>query len=324
MSELLKAMEFRMRKIVLEENRPFSVNDFVSFEVDGKEYSMVEGTFRNNMVWFRDNGIVELAFRSDKAYYTLKGKKFTERMVTSTNHEGVSTMSSSSSSSSMSLVHRQTPIYESLTDRPFESQSLHDIRLRFKAEGIWDTLHSVHTHDVIKDLNDVSKDIFLKPWKFYNDEDVEIKVTIHHSDTVSIAVACSYRPIAIHAEDLLFLFEILGRAEERLSNIVREIYDKKQRKAEQCCGGVGSARVIIPRITEWIVVMWHFGIDCADEYSGEKFNVTLGEGISDLSRIYTKRMKDGSIRRREELQEYPNKPPIEAVMDKLLEQEFLT
>jgi hypothetical protein len=137
---------------------------------------------------------------------------------------------------------------------------------------------------------------------------------------VSIAVACSYRPIAVDTKDLLLLFEILGRTEERLSNIVREIYDKKQRKAEQCCGGDGSAKIIIPRITEWVVVMWHFGIDGADEYNDEKFNVTLGEGISDLSRIYTKRMKDGSIRRREELQEYPHKPPIDAIMDKLCEE----
>jgi hypothetical protein len=95
----------------------------------------------------------------------------------------------------------------------------------------------------------------------------------------------------------------------------------QQRKLEQCGGGVETTRPItIPRITDWIVVMWQFGVDCADEYSGEKFNVTLGEGISDLSRIYTKEMKDGSIKRREELQEYPHKPPIDAIMDKLCEE----
>ena len=35
--------------IVLEEHRPFSYQDFLRFEVDGKEYRMQHGTFRNKI-----------------------------------------------------------------------------------------------------------------------------------------------------------------------------------------------------------------------------------------------------------------------------------
>jgi hypothetical protein len=74
-------MEFRIKEIVLNEDWPFSISDFLSFEVDGREYSMTAGTFLNNLVDLRKNGIVQLAFKSDKAYYTLQGKKFTKAMV---------------------------------------------------------------------------------------------------------------------------------------------------------------------------------------------------------------------------------------------------
>ena len=39
--------------------------------------------------------------------------------------------------------------------------------------------------------------------------------------------------------------------------------------------------------------MWHFGVDTIQEYTGKEFEVTFGDGISDLFRVYTKRMKDG-------------------------------
>ena len=42
--------------------------------------------------------------------------------------------------------------------------------------------------------------------------------------------------------------------------------------------------------------MWHFGVDTIQEYTRKEFEVTFGEGISDLYRVYTKRMKDDRIK----------------------------
>jgi hypothetical protein len=38
--------------------------------------------------------------------------------------------------------------------------------------------------------------------------------------------------------------------------------------------------------------MWYFGVDSIDEYSGKEFHVTFEDGMSDLFRIYTKRMEN--------------------------------
>jgi hypothetical protein len=56
---------------------------------------------------------------------------------------------------------------------------------------------------------------------------------------------------------------------------------------------VAAAR--IPTYRSWIVKIWHFGVDTIDGYTGKEFEVTFEEGMSDLYRIYTKRMKDGKI-----------------------------
>lgn len=44
-------------------------------------------------------------------------------------------------------------------------------------------------------------------------EDIDVTPTIHHTDTVSIAIGCSYRPIALDIKDIINLFEVLVRTE---------------------------------------------------------------------------------------------------------------
>ena len=50
--------------------------DFMHFEVGGREYTMTHGTFRNRISKLREQGIVELAYNSGIAFYTLKGVHF--------------------------------------------------------------------------------------------------------------------------------------------------------------------------------------------------------------------------------------------------------
>jgi hypothetical protein len=37
--------------------------------------------------------------------------------------------------------------------------------------------------------------------------------------------------------------------------------------------------VTIPCYRQWIVKMWHFGVDSIDEYTGKEFHVTFEEGV---------------------------------------------
>ncbi|MGH9982501.1 MAG: hypothetical protein ACRD8W_00920 [Nitrososphaeraceae archaeon] len=283
-------MRKRIKEIVVLEERPFSFIDFKSFIVDGVRYKLKHGVIRNYLSKLTRSGEIEFAYNSGVAFYTLPGKTFT-KYVTPNHMEGPS-----------SLIHqlpfRNTPIYKWLKNRRFDKQALHDIRLTFEANGIWTMFHTTHPNLV----NDNNKDIHLPSLTFF--EYLDIGITLHHSDTVSISIGCSYRPIALDIPDILQLIEALTRIEMHLMNAVN-------------VHSLNTPRVLVPRFTTWIVKMWHFGIDTLDEYDKEEFHVTFEEGISDIFRIYAKRMKNKRLIVRAEHQEYPNERLILALVKKL-------
>lgn len=283
-------MKIRMRKIVLIKRRPFCVCDFREFEVDGKKYHMTDGTFRNYILKLRKKGEVELAFKSKPAFYTLPGHKFNKSMTL--DHMGAISIINDS-------LLKQTPIYRWLKNRPTEKQSLHNIRLTFEANGIWKGFSTFYPDEINHD----NKDIKLPSLIFF--DYIDIAVTIHHSDTGSVAISCSFRPIVIELKDFLQLFEALTRTEMYLAAVMQK-------------GGCSSNVAAIPSYRKWIVKMWHFGVDTVDEYAGNEFAVTFEEGMSDLYRIYTKRTKDRKSRGvRVEQQQYPNQEAADAFVRKL-------
>jgi hypothetical protein len=83
----------------------------------------------------------------------------------------------------------------------------------------------------------------------------------------------------------------------------------------------------LPSISEhkdWIVTMWHFGVDASVEYTGEKFSATWEVGEHALIRMYSKEMAESqgsaTINRniiRLERQEYPNETLQDAIQKKL-------
>src|SRR5687768_17791364 len=87
MTDLDQAMEKHMANVVHCENRPFSYRDFMAFEVDGQEYRMSHGTYRNKILGLTKSGKVEKAYSAGVAFHTLKGKRFGKPMTS--NHEGV-------------------------------------------------------------------------------------------------------------------------------------------------------------------------------------------------------------------------------------------
>jgi hypothetical protein len=176
------------------------------------------------------------------------------------------------------------PIYNWIKRQPMEKQSLHNIRLKFESPGLWNIYCRINTHV----LNPDNKDIIL-PTSVYFDY-LEVAVTIHHSNTVSVAISCCFKPIAVDIPDILPLCEALTRTEINLASTVENYYKHNDLHSV----------ITMPRYTTWIVTMWHFGVDTIQEYTGKEFEVTFGDGISDLYRVYTKRMKDGKIKVRSE------------------------
>lgn len=295
MSKLLDAMRYKIKEIVIVEDRPFSAGDFERFEVDGQEFKIGHGTYRNYVCILKKNKEIELAFNSGAAaYHTLPGKKFTKSMT-------VDRMGGTPSP--LSAAGRKTPIYRWIKNMSAEKQSLHNIRIVFPTKGIWDVFSTIYPHAYDRESN--NKDLRLPAKQFI--DDIDVGITIHHTDTVSIAIACSFRPIAVDVNDIVKLFEILIRTEVELSRLIED-YCKTNKVTRQ---------VVVPHYRTWIVKMWHFGVDEIDEYSKEEFHVSIEEGLGDVFRIYTKRMKDGKLKRRAERQEYPNSPVAQAIFDKL-------
>jgi hypothetical protein len=323
LTELDDAMLKHMAYLVFVEKRPFSFKDFLGFEVDGKKYKMEHGTFRNKISELNRNGVVELAYNSHIAFYTLKGHKLSKSAITPDHTEVTNSYNISwRSSSSTSITNHNHKsgngyLYESIINLPLEHNSIHDIRLKFKANGIWSTLYShcnknEHSNPELS-MNIHNKDILFHTWKLNNY--TLIRVTVHKTDTVSIIIACSLRPISITFDGISKLTELLTRTEERISNMIKNI--QKDNDKNNYYDNANTTSVNIPHHNNWIITMWHFGADSRLQCSGEKFSITVKDGRNILLRVYTKQRDLKHTRIRIERQEYPRKSIIDAINEKL-------
>jgi hypothetical protein len=313
-------MVIHIYHLVHEELRPFSYVDFIKFEVDGQEYKMAHGTFRNNISHLMKEGLVEVSYKSNVTFYTLRGVKFDTagRMGVTANHAGVPVISSTST---LPLQISSNPLYRIIRDLPLDRNSVHDIRLRFVSPGIYAIISSTISNDALGSeytVNSKSKDILLPTWKI---RDLLIKVSIHRTDTVSIVIGCSLNPIALDINGIIRLTNALSVVEERLSRIVEEA---RRFKGFSLIGDSDSSSSagcrdasIIPAHSEWTVTMWHFGADASIEYSGEKFSVTWETAENALVRAYSKLMNNSKTRIRLERQEYPKTTLANVIEQKL-------
>ena len=130
---------------------------------------------------------------------------------------------------------------------------------------------------------------------------LNIRVTIHHSDTISVVIGCSFSPVAVDIDGII-----------RLSNALTLIHDRLQRLIKDC-----NSSILIPNYMTWTVIMWHFGVDSSIEYTGERFSASWKVAQNALIAVYSKQWKDGKYRIRGERQEYPGKPLNEAFDEKL-------
>jgi hypothetical protein len=284
----------RIKEIVLNEHKPVSLLDFLpSFEIEGKEYSMNYGTLRNILSSLRRTRQIQIAFKSKQTFYTLPGITFGRSKMMTRYHTGVSSSSSSDNDS----------LYRRIQDLPLGKNALHDIHLRFNVKDIWSVLSMLSFK-----INSFSKDIMLPVWKI---RDLCIKTTVHHTDTVSVIVGASYRPIAVDFNGIIRLSNALTSVEERLSNLIQESSISSTATGKQDDGR------LVPDHMAWIATMWHFGVDGLTEFTGERFECMWEVGQNALIRAYTKDFRNGRTHIRLERQEYPRKTLACAIAEKL-------
>ncbi|MEJ7642583.1 MAG: hypothetical protein WKF36_10365 [Candidatus Nitrosocosmicus sp.] len=300
----------RMAILAYVEKRPFSFKDFLLFDHEGKTYHYTHGTIGNTFSKLGKEDKIEPVYQSSQAFYTLKGVDV-GKSITLNHGEDY-------------LNHKQNRFLKFLDELPMDKESIHNIRLRFQTKGIWSVLSSsasasatsaapppaaasrlVKNIDMASNRDIILHDIDLK--------DHIIKTTVHKTDTVSVMVACSDNPIPIDILGLARLTSGLTRVEERLQRVMIDAYSLKATSNN-------SAHIHnIPNHMSWIVTMWHFGRDSLTGYTGEMFEIPWKEGL-ELFRMYSKKSKDKKSKKvRKEKQEYPNKPLVEAFMDKMNE-----
>lgn len=279
MTHLDDALEENMAYIVLSERRPFCYRDFLKFEVNGKVYFMTHGTFRNKLCKLRKCGKVEPSYYSVCAFYTLRGHKFGKPMTP--DH---------------TVVHNN-PFYKMLQDLPFDKQSIHDIRLRFKVPNVWKNL-SINPNFHI---NKRSQDIAVPTW---SKDNALVRVIVHKTDTISVIIGCSQQPIPLEYNGIIRFLNLLVRVEERLQTIL-----------DNCLINTSESKTI-PDYKSWIVTMWHFGRDSLFQYTNEKSCITMGTTQHMLARLYVKE-SNGKNKVRIEKQEYPKKTVVDAIEEEL-------
>ena len=284
-------MRKHVEYLVLKERRPFCFHDFLNFEVDGLQYHMSSGTFRNKVSALVKKE-VEVAYYSSIAFYTIKSVKLVKTMTP--DHTG-GTLSSTSICSPQELrCIKNHPVYRLIQNVPYDKSALHDIRLGTSVNGIWRILSRIPSLYI--DAN--SKDILVIKEEINH---LNIRVTVHHSDTVSVVIGCSFSPIAVDIDGII-----------RLSNALTLIHDRLQRLIKDC-----NSSILISNYMTWIVTMWHFGVDSSIEYTGERFSASWTVAQNASIAIYSKQWKDGEYRIRVERQEYPGKSLDEALDEKL-------
>ena len=174
---------------------------------------------------------------------------------------------------------------------------IHNVRLTFVAEGLYESFLKNEPSRPEIGSKDISFGKFI--WSKYR----SLEVILHHNGTVSFRLDCGNCPVEASAVGFACMAAFLGGVRNELLNAWKNI-----------CQEVTQER--LPRVEDWKVVQWHYGRDSAQEFSGQRFNITFKMWCGELARIYV-HCQDKSRKLRLEIIQNPNKPLREAIAEKL-------
>lgn len=302
---------------------------------------MSHGTFRNKVSELIKRGKVEWVCDSPQGFYILKGSEENPNTITDNDHtvvnrSGVVSIKDKIMNQSQGLIDKiimdnessrfenprvitNNPLYRYVKSIPFGQLSIHDIRLRFDASGIWNKVSTGLSNEVLDGLD---KEYNLRGFKIEKrSEDIsflpiiidnlQIHVKIHRTDRVSVIIGCSYTPVLLDLEGIQRLSNVLSVIQSSLmklvsvidNNIVNIVARKKWNRLGvdgknklRALDRITSTKnemmtttaICIPQFMYWIVTMWHFGADTVHEYSGEKFNCSWELAQNIIINIYSK------------------------------------
>ncbi len=247
-----------------------------------------KGSSRNVILELKKQGLIEPYCRSICAFYKLKtvDKSKMRKPMTLHRMEG----------NGVRRIHVD-PI-ALLDSLPMEELcKVHDVRLTFSASGFYNALLSTGLYQFDTNSKDILFGDFI--WLKYR----SLKVFLHRSGTVTFQLDCSNCPIEASTMGFVSLAGFLGGMRKELSIACKGINPEMKEES-------------IPIVDYWKVVMWHYGKDSAQEFSGEDFNITFKLWCGELARIYVHK-QDHSRKVRFEKIETPKKPLQQVIADKL-------
>ena len=289
MKKLDTAILKHIKKLVLEDNRPFSYRDLLYFIVDDEPYQLDSGTIRNKFLQFKKEKRIELCYRSKVAFYSLPDIKFGKDKLMTLNHTVDNTISDS--------LLRNHPVYKVLERAYFGKLAIHNLHMVFEIKGLY-TLLSNHQELKAK-IQGGNESI---AFKTYFIEKYTIIVNVYTTDTVKVTIGCSENPITLDCSGIIHFTSILTRIEERLHNDIDSYCD--------------TQKYNLPSFMDWTIVLWHIGRDTLTEYAGPMFHCKWDLVEKITLRIYAKKINNHK-RIRAELQFDPE-IPLKALLIKLI------
>jgi hypothetical protein len=284
LERLLKPSERRVYEwIKLHPDQPFSSKDIIDLP---EKYAA--GTARNIILRLKQLKLIKLYSRDFLAFYIL-----------ATSNPGMIKKPVTLSPMGDKGPRRvQIDVGALLDSLPWEELcKIHDVHLNFLADGLYQLFLDKDTFA----LDAVSGDISFGSidWSKYR----SLKVILHRTGSVSFYLGCSNCPIQVSVEGFLRLASFLGGARNELLATAKAISPLFSQET-------------LPEVTDWTVVLWHYGRDSAQEFSGASFNVTFKMWCGELARIYLHHYEQSS-RVRLEVVQRPEKPLQQAIAEKL-------
>jgi hypothetical protein len=177
---------------------------------------------------------------------------------------------------------------------------VHDVCLCFRVDGLYAKMLAMGMA-----ANLQSKDI-----KFLDvptSGNLRLTVFLHRTGMVTCYVKCSQHPIEVTPEGLVDFTAVLAKVAAILED-----------SAES--SSLMFKRSLVPSVSSWVVMQWHFGKDGKKEISGKSHHVTYRNWSGALIRVYLKKTGD-KFKARKEVVEQPRKPLLTAFTEKILNED---
>jgi hypothetical protein len=174
---------------------------------------------------------------------------------------------------------------------------VHDVCLCFQVDGLYAKMVELGSK-----VNEHSKDIsFLE---VDTAKGLHLAVFLHRTGIVTCYVRCTRHPVEVTPEGLVGLTAVLAK----VASILEDAADSSSFLYKES---------VVPSVSSWVVMQWHFGRDGKKEIDGKSWHVTYENWSGALIRVYLKKTGDKHKARKEVL-EKPRKTLPAAFAEKMV------